>query len=142
MREFPFVCTCCEFSAPSANELAAHLQDTHEPIAVEDLTEFVRRGMAASAALEEAVVKLGEHPIDELREEAGRGARLEQLRTAAAESIAAQRRPRLVEVHAELQALQVSAAETRDRMARISWCACESLAAVERVLEILPEQRR
>ncbi len=142
MREFPFACAVCEYSAPSANELAAHLQDTHEPDVVEDLTEFVRRGMAASAALEQAVVKLGEHPIDELREEAGLGARLEQLRTAAAESIAAQRRPRLVEVHAELQAIQVSAAENRDRLERIARLSLESLAAVERVLEILPEERR
>jgi hypothetical protein len=133
------MCTGCEYSAPSANELAEHLRQAHDPIPVEDVTEFVRRGMAASRELENATAALNGIPIRELAESEGSGALLERLRTAAAAAIADQRRPRLVEIRAELEALAVAAAEERDRQARIAKVALESAAAVANVLEILPE---
>jgi len=142
LREFPFVCTGCEYSAPSANELAEHLTATHEPIPVEDFTEFVRRGMTASAALEEATRSLVQFPIDELADTEGSGARLERLRLAAAAAIAEQRRPRLFEVEAELRALGAAAESERDRHDRIARVALESADVAARVLEVLPQDWR
>lgn len=141
VREFPFVCTACDFSAPSATELAEHLRATHEPIPVEDVTEFVRRGMAASRVLENAAAALDGIPILELAETEGTGARLERLRTAAAAAIADERRPRLVELRAELEGVHVAAAEERDRQARIAKVALESAASIASVLELLQEPR-
>lgn len=142
MREFPLVCTACDSSFPGPAELAEHLRERHEPIASEDLTEFVRRGMAASAVLEGAVQSLNGIPIRELAETDGSGARLERLRAAAAMAIAEQRRDRLLEIHAELEALGSACAEEGERQARIAMVALESARAAGQVLEILPEEPR
>jgi hypothetical protein len=139
VKEFPFLCTACEFSAPSAAELSEHIHTVHLPHAVEDVTEFVRRGMAASRVLENAAAALDEIPILELAETEGLGARLERLRTAAALAIAEQRGPRLVELRAELEGVHVVAAEERDRQARIAKVALESAASIASVLELLAE---
>lgn len=140
MREFPFVCTVCDFSAPAAAELAEHLEKTHAPNAAEEFIELVRRGGKASAELEEAVSTLVFLPLDDVTPASALDVRLHRLRIAAAAAIAEQRRPRLRELEAELLALQVGTATERDRLRTVARVALESLEVVRRVLEILPEE--
>lgn len=139
MREFPCVCTSCDFTAPGPGELGAHIAERHEPQAREDLVEMLDRGASPELDLLEAEIRIGAVPIPECSELSGAGARLDRLRTAAAEAIASRRRPRLVELNAELHALHALAAEERDRQARIAALALSSAETIASVLEVLSE---
>jgi len=141
VKEFPYHCILCDADFPSPTELGAHTEAVHAPHALEDLVALEERTGDVGAAFEQAERTLGGIPILELAEVEGFGARLERLRTAAAAAIAEGRRPRLVELRAELEAIHVAAAEERDRQARIAKLALESASVVAGVLEILPEGR-
>lgn len=139
MKEFPWLCSVCDADFPGPAELAEHGAWAHEPVSGEDVLEHARRGGDRDAELAWAWSKLGKisYSGDDVGGEMS--LRLVRLRQKAAEAIASDRRPALLEVHAELQALTVAAAEERDRQAAIAKVSLESYELVGRVLELLPE---
>lgn len=139
MREFPFVCTACDADFPGAAELAEHLREQHEPQAREDLAELADRGGDVASVLEELRARLGRIDSSDIVAGVDVCVRLHKLRQAAAAAIAGGRRPVLVAVVSELEALASGAAAERDYRAAIAKVALESAQTVRQVLEVIAE---
>lgn len=140
MTESAYVCGCCLLEYHRQEELVEHQRSAHERGGSEPDLELARRLGAEASELVRAQEQLSAHPIDELAQAEGLGARLERVRSYGAAAIAGDQRASLLEARAELVAIHVRAAELRDSYARIAALGLDSIDVVTRVLEILPER--